>query len=143
MGSTRIQIARVAAAGAFSVAAMAGFMSQASAAQQPAVHLATAARPAATGPNTTIKGKPPTWNPTKLTIPPTSGTCSATNNSFTITNKTAKAQTILYKTGTSPKQTLGTVKAGTKTAICGTGPKGAKAKFFIKGATSVLTVTLS
>jgi hypothetical protein len=123
---------------------MAGFISPASAAQHTAVHMTEAAHPAVTGPNTNIVGPAPVhWKPTKLTIPPVTGTCSSTNYSFTITNKTAKARTILYKTGTSPKQTLGTVKAHAKEGICASGPKGAKAKFFIKGATSVLTVTLS
>ncbi len=143
MASIRTQTVRVAAAGALSVAAMAGFMSPASAAQHPAMQVAATAHPAVTGPNTNIKGTPPKWYPVKLTVPPVTGTCSATNYSFTIDNKTTKAQTILYKSGSSPKQTLGTVKAGAKEAICGSGPKGASAKFYIKGATSVLTITLS
>ena len=141
MGSTRNQIVRVAATGALSMAAMAGFMAPAWAAQQPAVHLAATAHPATTGPNTDIV-KGPKWDPIKLSVPPVTGTCTSTNYSFSIDNMTKKAQTILYKTGTSPKQTLGTVKAHTKEGICASGSKGASAKFFIKGATSILTVTL-
>ncbi len=143
MGSARNQIVRVAAAGAVSVAAMAGFITPASAAQQPAVRLATTAHPTTTGPNTNIKGPPPKWKPTKLTAPPTTGTCSGTNYSFSIDNLTAKPHVILYKTGTSAKQTLGTVPAKTKVGVCASGSAGASAKFFIKGAKSVLTVTLS
>jgi hypothetical protein len=97
---------------------------------------------AATGPNTKILASPVRWSPTKLTGPPVTGTCSGTNNTFTITNKTTTTKTILVNTG-SGKMPLGKLGAGKKAAICGSGSKGAKAKFFIKGSTSVLTVTLS
>jgi hypothetical protein len=120
------------------------FMTPVSAAQTTTtVRVAAAAWAAATGPSTNIKGSPAKWHPAKLTAPPVIGTCSAGNYSFSIDNKTKKAQTIQYKTGSSAKKTLGTVKAGATEGICGSGSKGASAKFYIKGAKSVLTVTLS
>ena len=146
MVSIKTQLIRAAAIGAVGVAAMAGVMAPASAASTSAgMHASLAvARVAATGPNTNITGSPAHWMPTTLTGPPTKAgsTCSGTNNTFTITNKEATAKTVLVNTG-SGKKLLGTLKAKTKYAICGSGPKGAKAKFYIKGATSVLTVTLS
>ena len=146
MVSIKNQLIRVAAVGAVGVAAMAGFVAPASAGTASMhVHAALAgARVAVTGPNTVIKGSPAKWNPTKLTGPPvkSGSTCSAKNFTFSITNKKTKAETIQYNTG-SGKKLLGTLKAGGKAFVCGSGPKGAKAKFYIKGTTSVLTVTLS
>ena len=137
-------LVRAAAVGVLGGTAVAGFIAPASAAQIAGPHLtATSAVTVATKPNTNITGSPARWNPTKLTAAPISGTCSRTNYSFTMTNKTAKAQTILYKTGTAPKRLLGTLKRGEKAGICGKGAKGTKATFYIKGAKSVLTVTLS
>ena len=144
MVSIKNQLARAAAVGALGVMTMAGFVASASAASASAgMHASLAAVHVATaGPNDNISGSPPAWHPTKLTVKPVTGTCTATNNSFTITNKTKVTRTIQVNTG-SGKMTLGKLAAGKKAAICGSGPKGAKAKFFIKGAKSVLTVTLS
>ncbi len=140
--SIRNSLGRVAAIGMLTMTAAAGFAVPASASVAP-LTARMAAAPSVTGPNTTIKGTPAAWHPTSLTGPPVSGTCSATNFTFSITNKESVAETILVKVGTNPKTKLGVVKAHTKAAICGSGPKGAKAKFFIKGSKSVLTVTLS
>ena len=146
MVSIKTQLIRAAAVGAVGAAATAGFMAPASAASASAgMHASLAAvNVAATGPNTKILAGPVRWSPTKLTGPPTKAgsTCSGTNNTFTITNKTSTTKTIQVNTG-SGKMLLGKLGAGKKAAICGSGPKGAKAKFFIKGSTSVLTVTLS
>jgi hypothetical protein len=143
MASIRTQSIRAAAAGVLSVAAIATFITPASAAQATAIHVTAAAHTAATGPNTNIQGTPAKWDPAKLTAPPVTGTCSATNYSFSIDNKTKKSQTISYKTGSSPKQTLATIKTGVKEGICASGSKGAAFKLYIKGATSVLSLTLS
>lgn len=141
--SIRNSLGRVSAVGILTVTAAAGFVAPASASVAPLTAHMAAAAPSVTGPNTTIKGAPPAWHPTSLTGPPASGTCSSTNFTFSITNKEKMAETILVKTGSNPKTKLGVVKAGAKVVVCGSGPKGAKAKFFIKGAKSVLTVTLS
>jgi hypothetical protein len=133
---------RTAVVGALGVTALAGFVAPASAVQVAAPHMANAPAVAAK-PNTNIEGGPLRWVPNKLTAPPTSGTCSSTNYSFSITNRTAKAHEILYKIGTNPKKVLGTLKAHQKAAICDKRAKGSKTKFYIKGSTSVLTVTLS
>ena len=133
VGSSRNKIVRVTATGVFTVAAMAGVITPASAAQLPTLLVATTGHPATDGPNTNIQGRPPKWNPTKLVITPATGTCTFTNDSFTISNLTSKAQTVLYKTGTSPKKTLGTLQAETKYAICGSGSKGSRIKLFIEG----------
>jgi hypothetical protein len=143
MTSVRIKIIRTVAVGSLSMTAAAAVTTPASAAQTHAIQVAAATRTATTGPNTNIKGKPPKWNPVKLTVPPTIGTCSTSNYSFTIDNQTKTAQTILYKTGKSSKKTLTTLNAGAKDAICVSGPKGSSAKLYIKGATSILTETLS
>ena len=142
MVSIKSHLVRTAAAGAIGVAAMAGFIAPASAAQRApaAVHMSGAA--AAAKPNTNIAGTPAKWSPTKLTAAPTKGTCSGTNYSFSITNKTKKSQTVQDKSG-STKKKLGTLKAGQKDGVCATGAKGAKGTFYIKGSKSVLTVTLS
>lgn len=141
MLSIRNSLGRASAIGILSMTAVAGFVAPASASVAP-LTARMGVTPAATGPNTTISGSPAKWNPTKLTAPPTVGTCSATNYTFSITNKEKVTETILVKEGTTKKK-LGTVAAGTKTAICGSGAKGAKATFYIKGSKSVLTVTLS
>jgi hypothetical protein len=108
-----------------------------------APHLKVTAAAAAAKPNTNIKGSPAKWNPAKLTAKPITGTCSAKNYSFSMTNQTKKSQTILYKSGSSGKKTLGMLKKGEQAILCSKGAKGSKTKFFIKGAKSVLTVTLS
>lgn len=141
LGPIRNQLVRAAAVSALGVTAMAGFIAPASAAQVAASAHMTSVAPAAK-PNTDIKASPVRWVPKTLTAPPTKGTCSATNYSFSVTNKTKTAKTIQYKSGTK-KKTLGTLKAGKKGGVCATGSKGAKGKFYIKGSTSVLTVTLS
>ena len=143
MLSIRNTLGRVSAVGIIALTAAAGFAAPAaSASVAPSFTAHVASAPAVTGPNTTISGTPAAWHPTKLTGPPATGTCSGTNFTFSITNKKAVAKTILVKVGTT-KQKLGVVPAGKKVAVCGSGPKGATAKFFIKGASSVLTVTLS
>jgi hypothetical protein len=139
--SIRNSLGRVAAIGILTMTAAAGFVAPASAAVAP-LTARMAAAPSATGPNTTISGSPATWHPTKLTGPPASGTCSAKNFTFSITNKEKVAKIIQVKSGGTKKK-LGTVPAGAKVAVCGTGSKGAKAQFFIKNSKSVLTVTLS
>jgi hypothetical protein len=142
MRSIRNPLTRAAAAGAIALGAAAGFAAPASASALPAaVHLSAAAT-AAAKPNTTISGSPAKWSPAKLTAPPVKGTCSKTNYSFTVTNKTKKTQTIQYKSGAA-KKTLGTVKAGVKAGVCARGSKGAKSDLYLKGSKSVLAVTLS
>jgi hypothetical protein len=140
--SIKIHLARSAAVGALGVATMAGFMLPASASTVATAHMA-GVHVAAAKPNSTISGTPAKWSPTKLTAKPTTGTCSATNYSFSITNKEKKSEVISYNGGSGAKTKLGTIKAGEKAGICGTGSKGAKADFYIKGSKSVLTVTLS
>jgi hypothetical protein len=146
--SIRNSLGRACAVGILAVTAAAGFVGPASASVAPfTAHMAhvthVAVAPSVTGPNTTIKGTPAAWHPTSLTGPPVTGTCSGTNFTFSITNAKAVAEKISVKPAGGTKMPLGTIPAHTKVAICGSGPKGAKAKFFIKGSTSVLTVTLS
>jgi hypothetical protein len=142
LGSIRHHFVRVAAVSALGVTAMAAFIAPASAAQMTATAAAHMTGAAASKPNTDIEGSPAKWDPAKLTAPPTTGKCSKTNYSFTITNKTTKSQTVQYKSGTT-KKTLGTLTKGEEAGVCTTGSKGAVGTFYIKGATSVLTVTLS
>jgi hypothetical protein len=142
LGSIRNQLVRAAAVGALGVTAMAGFIGPASASQVAATTAHMTGMAHAAKPSTIIEGSPAKWVPTKLTAAPTKGTCSATNYSFSIDNKTTKSQTVQYKSGTK-KKTLGTLKASEKTEVCGSGAKGAKGTFYIKGSKSVLTVTLS
>ena len=80
--------------------------------------------------------------PTKLTGPPITGKCTATNFTVSMTNKTKKTQSIrsTRARGRCPSRRF---PAGKAVAVCGKGPKGAKAMFFITGSKSVLTVTLS
>jgi hypothetical protein len=142
LGSIKIHLARTAAVGALGVATMAGFMLPAMASTAATAHMA-GDHVAASKPNSTISGSPAKWDPTKLTAAPITGSCSATNYSFSITNSEKKSETILYNGGSGTKTKLGVIKAGEKAGICGTGSKGAKADFYIKGSKSVLTVTLS
>jgi hypothetical protein len=143
VGSLKTQIIRLSTAGALAVVTMAGVVAPASAAQRApaAVHMSSAVA-AKAKPNTNIQGSPAKWSPTKLTAPPTKGTCSGTNFSFSITNKTTKSQVIQEKVS-GKKKALGTLKASQKAGICLTGAKGAKGNLYIKGSASVLTVTLS
>jgi hypothetical protein len=143
LGSIRNQLVRAAAVGALGVTALAGFIAPASAAQVAAAAAAhmTGTAPAAK-PNTNIEGSPAKWVPTKLTAAPVTGSCSKTNYSFTIDNKTTKTQTVQYKSG-STKKTLGKLTKSEKAGVCLTGGKGAKGTFYITGSSSVLTVTLS
>jgi hypothetical protein len=141
--SIKNQLIRAAAVGALGVATMAGFMAPASAAARVSATAEHNAVATAAVPNTNIAGSPAKWNPTKLTVKPSVGTkCTAKNESFTITNKTKKSQTIQFNGGAG-KTTVGTLPAGKVGGICLMGSKGASGKFFIKGAKSVLTVTLS
>ncbi|HEX4060268.1 MAG TPA: hypothetical protein VHY58_04520 [Streptosporangiaceae bacterium] len=143
MVSIKSHLVRTAAVGALGVAALAGFIAPASAAQAaPAAAHMSAAVAAKAKPNTNIQGTPAKWSPTKLTAAPTKGTCSGTNFSFSITNKTKKSQVIQEKVS-GKKKSLGTLKASQKAGICLTGAKGAKGMLYIKGSTSVLTITLS
>lgn len=143
MLSTKNHLVRAAAVAALGVTALVGSMAPASAAQVAAPHLTVTAVAVAAKPNTNIKGSPAKWNPAELSVKPITGTCSFKNYSFTMTNQTKKSQTILYKTGSNPKKNLGTLKKSEQARLCGKGAKGSKTKFFIKGAKSVLTVTLS
>jgi hypothetical protein len=141
LGSIRNQIVRAVIPGAISVAAVAAFITPASAAQTGGIHLAAAAHATATAPNTNIEGSPAKWDPTKITAKPSTGSkCTTADISFSITNKTKKSQTV--QDG-SPKQTLATLKAGAKEGICVTGSKGSTGDLYIKGSKSVLTITLS
>lgn len=92
-------------------------------------------------PNTTIEGKPVNWHPNKLTVAPVSK-CNSTTYSFTITNKSGKAQVIQEKTS-SGKKTIGTIGKGKKGAICSSGPKGAKGTLYLKADGKAFTETLS
>jgi hypothetical protein len=139
--TNRSSLIRAAAAGVAALGAATVFAGPASASVTPAaVHMGAAV--AASKPNTDLKGSPAKWSPAKLTAPPTKGTCSKTNYSFTVTNDTSKSQTLQYKSGTT-KKTLGVLKAKEKGGICAVGAKGAKSSLYIKGSSSVLTVTLS
>jgi hypothetical protein len=142
LGSIRSQLVRAAAVSALGVTAMAGFIAPASASQLAVAGARMAGPAVAAKPNTNIEGSPAKWVPAKLTAAPIKGSCTKTNYSFSIDNKTTKAQTVQYKSGTT-KKTLGTLKAGQKAGVCATGAKGSKGTFYIKGASSVLTVTLS
>jgi hypothetical protein len=143
MLSIKTRLAGLTAAGAIAVAGVAGFVTPASAAQVPARTGLAAAAPAAL-PNTNIQGSPAAWSPSKLTVKPKSFTkCTAKTQAWTITNKTKKAAAISYKIGTGKKTTLGSLPAGEKAGICSEGKAGTKESFYIKGSTSVLTLTLS
>ncbi len=140
MVSIKNQLIRAAAVGAVAAAAIAGVVAPASASA--GMHVAAVTRVAVKGPNTNITGSPAKWMPTKLTGPPITGKCTATNFTVSMTNKTKKAQSIQVNTGTG-KMPFTKIPAGKAVAVCGKGPKGAKAMFFITGSKSVLTVTLS
>jgi hypothetical protein len=143
LASIKTHIARAAAVGTLGVTAVAGFVAPASAAQTSALHLAAGVAVAAV-PNTNIQGSPAKWSPTKLTVKTFKGTtCTTAKESLTISNKTKKAQSIQEKTS-SGKKTIGTLKAGQKAGICVLNAKaGAKGMLYIKGSTSVLTLTVS
>jgi hypothetical protein len=135
--SIKNHLARVAAVGAVGVVTMAGFVAPASASTG-SMHVRAGAIAAA--PNTNIQGSPAKWSPVKLSVK-NFKTCTATSTSFTITNKTAKAQTIDKTKSGSP---LGTVKAHQKVGVCMTGFKaGAKAHLFIKSSKAELTLAVT
>jgi hypothetical protein len=122
-----------AAVGALGVAAMAGFVAPISAAQ------AATAHPAAKGPHTNITGSPAKFVPNKLTVKPVTGKCSATNNSFSGTNKTAKSQTVLVKGMAST-----TLKPGqTKYACVPKSAAGHTFKAKLKSSGAVLTIKVT
>jgi hypothetical protein len=139
--SIKNQLARAAAVGALGVLTMAGFVAPASASTGSMhVRAATGAVATAAVPNTNIQGSPAKWNPTKLRAK-NFKKCTSMTVSFTITNKTKKAQTIDKTKSGSP---LGTLKAGKKKGVCMTGfSAGAKAHLYIKSSKAVLTVTVS
>lgn len=121
-----------AAAGALGVATVAGFIAPASAAQA----ASATARLTAAGPHTNIMGSPAKWVPNKLTVKPVTGTCSATHNSFTGTNKTTKSQTVLVK-----GKAVATVKAGKTKDVCiPPSAAGATIKASLKSSGAVLTI---
>jgi hypothetical protein len=129
--------------GAVGVASVACFMAPASAATvSPHATVAAGIHAAASKPNSNLSGTKAAWKPTKLTAAPTTGTCSKTNYSFTITNDTTKSQVIQYKSGTG-KKTLGTLKAKEKAGVCLTGTKGEEGILYAKSSGAALTVTLS
>ena len=131
------------AVGILGVAGVTTLVTPVSAAPAPSVHAVAVGIATSALPNANIKGAPPKWSPTKLTVKPKTFTkCTKAKLAWTITNKTKKTQTIQQKVG-SKKQTLGKLKAGQKAGLCVQGPKGAKGDFFIKGSTSKLVVTLS
>ena len=131
------------AVGILGVAGMTALVTPVSAAPAPSVHAAIAGITTSALPNANIKGSPPKWSPTKLTVKPKSFTkCTKAKVAWTITNKTKKTQTVQAKVG-SKKETLGKLKAGQKAGLCVSGPKGAKGDFFIKGSKSKLVITLS
>ena len=138
--SIKNQLIRAAAVGAVGVAAMAGFMAPASASTA-GVHAAAAgAHIAITRPNVNIQGSPAKWSPTKVTAPPATGKCTLKNFSFSMTNKTKKSQSILINPGTG-KVPFASIPVGKALLVCG--PAHAKAKFFIKGSTSVLSASIT
>jgi hypothetical protein len=121
-----------AAVGALGVAAMAGFVAPVSAAQ------AATAHPAAKGPHTNITGSPAKFVPNKLTVKPVTGKCSATNNSFSGTNKTTKSQTVLGPGGPT------TLKPGqTKYACVPKSAAGHTFKAKLKSSGAVLTIKVT
>ena len=140
MVSIKNQLIRAAAVGAVAAAGIAGVAAPASASA--GMHVAAVTRVAVKGPNTNITGSPAKWVPTKLTGPPITGKCTAKNFTVSMTNKTKKTQPIQVNTGTGKKPFF-KLPAGKILDVCGSGPKGAKAMFFITGSKSVLTVTLS
>jgi hypothetical protein len=133
--SIKSQLGGVVAAGALGVAAMAGFIAPASAAQA----ASATARPTAAGPKTDIVGSPAKWVPNKLTVKPVTGKCSATNNSFSGTNKTAKPQTVLVM-----GKAVTTLKPGKVKYVClPSSAKGATIKASLKSSGAVLTIKVS
>lgn len=146
MVSIKNQLIRVAAIGAVGVAAGAGFVAPASAAQAASARAGLAQVAVAALPNVNIQGSPPKWNPTTLTVAPkTYGKkCTAAKEVYTITNKTKKSAVITYKKGGKGKKLpFGTLPAGETGGICAEGSAGATFTLYIKGSKSVLTVTLS
>ena len=76
-----------------------------------------------------------------MTAPPATGkTCTAKNFSFSMSNKTKKTQSILINTG-SGKMPFASIPASKALLVCG--PAHAKAKFYIKGSTSVLSASIT
>jgi hypothetical protein len=141
--SIKKQLIRAAAVGAVGVATTVGFMGPALAAPA-GVHAVGVARVAAKGPNSNITGSPAKFSPTKLTVKPvTKAKCKTTNYSFSVSNVTAKSQTVQVKNGSGAKVPFFTLKPKTAEGVCVTGSKGASGQLFIKGSKSVLTVTLS
>jgi hypothetical protein len=136
-------LVRTAAVGALGVTAVAGFVAPASAASVAAPHLVSAGVAVAAAPNSNIQGSPAKWSPTKLSVATHKGTkCTTAKVSFTITNKTKKAQAVQEKSG-SGKTTIGTVKPGKKAGICVlNASSGAKGQLYIKGSKSVLIITV-
>jgi hypothetical protein len=131
-------------AGVVSVAGITGLVTPVAAAAVPSVHVGVVGIATSALPNVNIKGSPAKWSPTKLTVKPKKFTkCTKSKLVWTITNKTKKTQTIFEKSGSNPKEKLGSLKSGQKGGLCAQGPKGAKATFSLKGSKSKLVVTLS
>lgn len=131
----RNQLVRATAVTGLGLAVMAGFVAPASAAPVAASHVGAVGTAAtASGPNTNIQGSPATWSPNRLTVETATGTCSTTNNSFTITNTTSTSQTISSAAGSE------TLTPGQVACICAaqTGTYTVN----IDGSSSVLTVTV-
>jgi hypothetical protein len=138
--SIKNQLARAAAVGALAVMTMVGFVAPASASTAGMHATAAGARVAITRPNVNIQGSPARWSRTKVTAPPAKGRCTAKNFSFSMRNKTKKAQSILINPG-SGKTPFAKIPAGKAIVVCG--PAHSKAKFFIKGSKSVLSATIT
>jgi len=131
------------AAGILGAVGLAGLTAPALAAPAPAARTGMVAVGTAALPNTNIQGAPAKWSPTKLSVTPKNfTTCTAAKVVWTITNKTAKAQTISFKVGSGAKHPLGTVAAKTKAGVCSRGAKGTVETFFIKGSASTMKLTL-
>lgn len=133
MISIKSQLVGAVTAGALGVATMAGFIAPISAAQAATAHVT------AKGPHTNITGSPAKFVPNKLTVKPVTGKCSATNNSFSGTNKTTKSQTVLVK-GRAPT----TFKPGqTKYACVPKIAAGHTFKAKLKSSGAVLTIKVT
>jgi hypothetical protein len=113
-----------------------------------APNAAVSTAPASTGDATTtlpnvnisrVLPNPAKFHPNAITVAPVTYTsCTASVAVATITNKTAKPQTLLVK-----GVPAGTIPAKSGVYLCAEGPAGHKFVFGLQGSTSHLTVTLS
>ena len=105
------------------------------------VGLAIPAGAATPNTNITGTGAAAVFSPTSLSVGITTGTCTTTNDSFTISNPTKKSATITLEVGTKFKKYV-VLKPNFFTAICATAT-GTATFSLKKNKAAVLTVTVS